>query len=186
MKCAADTWSSPDQRGVHDASPRPTSPASVCNLTSKNGEVSCVPPRPDLIANSGLIGTRTGIVSTDVIFTRGLPLAMPHVHRVLKAIPEEESVNPQRDRDEQEPPEAIVLPAAVAPPLLLGQRGVPRIPDDAGRLLLRRRLGQERYDDDRDHAIDPIDERPVAVGGAVLAQRRNVWQQQELPDQAEG
>jgi hypothetical protein len=42
----------------------------VCTFTNKNGEVSCVPPRPDLIASSGLMGTRTGIVSIDVIFTR--------------------------------------------------------------------------------------------------------------------
>jgi len=39
------------------------------------GEASCTPPRPERIASSGLIGTRTGIVSTAVIFTAESPLA---------------------------------------------------------------------------------------------------------------
>src|SRR5689334_16471697 len=107
MKCAADTWSSPDHRGVHDASPSPTSPSSVCTFTSRKGEVTCDPPRPDLIASAGLIGTRTGIVSIDVMITRPRlsPRRSPrqHLHRVLETEPEEEPVDRQHGRDEQQP-----------------------------------------------------------------------------------
>src|SRR5262245_53266295 len=75
MKCAAVTWSSPLHRGVHETSPSPTRPSSEWTFTSRNGETECDPPRPLLIASSGLIGTRTGIVSMRLIFMVG-PLTM--------------------------------------------------------------------------------------------------------------
>ena len=43
-------------------------PPSVCTFTIRNGDTECDPPRPLLMASSGLIGTRTGTVSRRVIF----------------------------------------------------------------------------------------------------------------------
>src|SRR5688572_9528083 len=67
MKWAAETWSSPLQRGVQETSPIPVNPASVWTFTSRNGETTCEPPRPLRIASSGLIGTRMEMVSMWVI-----------------------------------------------------------------------------------------------------------------------
>ena len=68
MKCAAVTWSSPLHRGVQEASPRPTSLRRCGPSPAETAKSTCDPPRPLRIASSGLIGTRTGIVSIDVIF----------------------------------------------------------------------------------------------------------------------
>src|SRR5437667_1364690 len=67
MKCAAVTWSSPLQRGVHDTSPRPVMPSPVRMRTSRNGDTEWYPPLPRM-ARCSRIGTRTGIVSMPVIF----------------------------------------------------------------------------------------------------------------------
>src|SRR3954469_2289430 len=98
MKCFAVNWSSPLQRGVHETSPTPVKPSSVSIRTSRNGDVVCVPPRPDLIASHGLIGTRTGMVSTRAIFIGRSP--RKHLHRVLEPEPQEERVDRQDDPDE--------------------------------------------------------------------------------------
>src|SRR5215207_8752167 len=50
----------------------------------RNGDVACTPPRPDLMARCGLIGTRTGIVSMRVIFTSAFPpLMLPAMPALL-------------------------------------------------------------------------------------------------------
>src|SRR5436190_24074184 len=98
-------------------------PSSVITLTIRNGETVCAPPRPDLIASSGLIGTRMGIVSTAVIFTAA-PLPRQHRHRVLKPEPQEETVQPQDHADKQQPPQPPILPSGIAGLLLRRQGGV--------------------------------------------------------------
>src|SRR5437763_81895 len=113
MKCAAVTWSSPLHRGVQETSPRPTRPSFACIFTSRNGETECDPPRPLLMANSGLIGTRTGMVSMRLIFMR-LPKNLPNGPwgcRVLKPPPEKEAVDRQDDQHEAQPPDAEIFEA---------------------------------------------------------------------------
>src|SRR4051794_2114907 len=58
----AVTASSPLHTGVHDTSPRPGMPSSVCTRSITNGDSEWMPKLPRM-TNSGTIGTLTGIVS---------------------------------------------------------------------------------------------------------------------------
>src|SRR5260370_2499950 len=69
MKCAGVTWSSPPHRGVHETSPRPDTPSSVCTLTRRNGDTEWEPPLARM-ASSRRMGTRTGMQSILVIFMK--------------------------------------------------------------------------------------------------------------------
>src|SRR6188474_3086514 len=132
MKCAAVAWSSPLQRGVQETSPRPSKPSSVWIFTNRKGETECDPPRPLLMASSGLIGTRIGMVSMRVIFMLS-PQNLPDRNgrsRMLKAPPEKEAVDRQNDQHEPEPPDAKILEARIALTQLWRQARIVRAPDN--------------------------------------------------------
>src|SRR5262245_28196073 len=131
----------------------------------RNGDTECEPPRPLLIARSGLIGTQIGMVSMREIFI-WLSVLPNGLRRrwMLKAPPEEETVDRENGKDEAEPPDAIVFEARGALAQFCGQPGVAWGPDNAFDAFCRARTGQKRDGDHHEHAEHPGDEGGVLIG----------------------